>query len=572
MTDATRTVLYWAALFVLIATTPVVSNRVELDAANAATWGALGLGIGAACLVVGLLVWRSAAQLQGWTPTALTSVAIGATFSVGVGGGAELLGLSTAQSRVSQLIVDLAVASVGSGLLIMLVQRADAQAARRAALVEEAVALHLAREDNEHISERIRLSLESSVDDALGPARTVLAGRLDDGLLTTSERWEAVARVLRETADRTVRDVSRRLWREVAPPERSLTLTALLRDIVARQPFPVGTIILMYVIVSPTEVVRYLGPVIGMLNVVGGVALIGLVLGGANRLMRRMPDRHATIFVAAVVVLQAFTPLMFVWRDLWSDVPYRLSDLIAAVVFGVLIIVLASGAGSLRHLRTAAEEQVGITLAQDHLDVLAANRRLAQLARESARVLHGKVQTRLIACAIAIERAAETDDTQAFLAAMHEARDALGSVSLEDGAPSTSVRDEVARKAALWSGLCRVDVDVDDGADALLSPARIRDVGRVVEEGLSNAVRHGHATSIRVRVRVDTEADARGSVVVEVEDDGGGPAGGRPGLGSALLDSMSDAWELRAVDGGSILTVPLGPADAESHVRDPDHA
>lgn len=558
MTDATRTALYWAGLFLLSATTPVISNRTVVDASNARQWAILGLGVAAACMLVAPLVWRLAARLGSQVRTAVTAVAIGAAFSGGVGGGVTLLGLATAQPRLNQVIVDLTVVSVGAYLLVRLVQRADEREERRAALLEEAVTLHLARADTQRISDRIQLTLASSVEDALGPARAMLTQRLGEEQLPAVDRWATIARGLRETADRTVRDVSRRLWREAVREERPATMTEVLRDIVTRQPFPVGTVILIYLLTSPPDVITFLGPTIGTMNLITGCVLICVVLGGANRLMAWKPHLHALIFVLAIVVLQSFTPLMFVWRALWSDRPYRWVDLVAAVVFGVLIIVLAAGAGSLRRLRTEAEEQFELALSEDFLDTVATNRRLAQLARESARVLHGKVQTRLVACAIAIERAAASEDTQAFLAAMEEARDALATASLDDAAPPTSVQEEVERKAGLWSALCRIDVDITDDTPATLAPTVIRDVGRVVEEGLSNAVRHGRATAIVVRVQRQGDV-----LVVEVEDDGDGPGRGRPGLGSALLDSVSRSWELRAAPNGSLLRVRLQVRGAE---------
>ena len=556
MTDATRTTLYWAALAAMTAATPAVSNRVHVDAANGADWVLLGVVTTVATLGVAPLVWHLLGRSDSRTRLAVTAATVGAAYALSVRIGSSALGLSTALSPSAQLTADLLVVAVGAVLLIRLVQRSRARDARRAALLEEAVALHLAREDAQEISDRVRLALVSSVEDALAPARTLLADRLATGPPPSRDHWGAIARGLRQAAEGTVRDVSRRLWSEAVPDERSTTLARAVRDIVTRQPFPVATVVLIYLLTSPTEIIARFGVPIGVANLVAGCTLIVVVLGGANRLMVRRPQRHALIFLVAVVVLQAFTPLMFVWRDLWSDVPYRVSDLVAAVVFGVLIIVLASGAGSITRSRTESEERFEHAIGSDLLEMAATNRRLAQLMRESARVLHGRVQTRLVACAVAIERAVESEDTQAFLAAMHEARDVLTVPLLEVEDAATTVRDEVERKAALWSGLCRIEVVVDDDVASDLPAEVARDVGRVVEEGLGNAVRHGGATSVAVHVR-----RSDGEVVIEVEDDGRGPTGGRPGLGSALLDSVSRTWELHAIPTGARLAARIAPGD-----------
>jgi len=86
-----------------------------------------------------------------------------------------------------------------------------------------------------------------------------------------------------------------------------------------------------------------------------------------------------------------------------------------------------------------------------------------------------------------------------------------------------------------------------------------RDVGRVVEEGLSNAIRHGGAKQIEVRVTGGQPGSAFGAdgVVVVIEDNGNGPGGGEPGLGSSLLDSVSQTWELEATGSGARLSVVM---------------
>ena len=68
-------------------------------------------------------------------------------------------------------------------------------------------------------------------------------------------------------------------------------------------------------------------------------------------------------------------------------------------------------------------------------------------------------------------------------------------------------------------------------------------MGRVVEEGLTNAIRHGQATVIRVSVGVEAAG-----VAVVVADDGVGPGAVTAGLGSALLDQATGgAWSLDRV-------------------------
>ncbi|MGI9186873.1 MAG: sensor histidine kinase, partial [Gaiellales bacterium] len=73
-------------------------------------------------------------------------------------------------------------------------------------------------------------------------------------------------------------------------------------------------------------------------------------------------------------------------------------------------------------------------------------------------------------------------------------------------------------------------------------------IGNVVQECLANASIHGSATA--ANVQVTTVPDG---VIVEIADNGSGPGGGMPGLGSAVLNEATGGdWTLGAgADGGS---------------------
>jgi len=75
----------------------------------------------------------------------------------------------------------------------------------------------------------------------------------------------------------------------------------------------------------------------------------------------------------------------------------------------------------------------------------------------------------------------------------------------------------------------------EDRLDERVGPDLAEDVVAVVREGLANAARHAQASSVAVRVRV-LGAGPRGSIGVEVEDDGVGlPAEGGRSSGTRNL-------------------------------------
>ena len=71
------------------------------------------------------------------------------------------------------------------------------------------------------------------------------------------------------------------------------------------------------------------------------------------------------------------------------------------------------------------------------------------------------------------------------------------------------------------SGLrCRVDIDMDEATAAELDVKSSNAVFRIVQEALTNVVRHAGATRVDIQV-----SQAEGAVTVAVVDDGNGRAG-----------------------------------------------
>lgn len=423
---------------------------------------------------------------------------------------------------------------------------------RRIRLLEEGIAVSLAREEVMDIARRMHMALGSEIDDALAPARRSIEERLvDQERLMNEDQWSAVASELRLAAQETVRPLSQRLWLSTAATVRPIRVSEVLRNIVTKQPFQPVPLALLLIVGSLATSLSLYGWIIGLTFLAFGVATIFLVLGVANAAMARWPKHHVALFILGSLILEAGTLINFPLRQWQGEQPYTWTEAVAAISIGFLLILLTSGAGSLRTYRDDVARIFQADIDREVIESAAASRQVAQLAREAARILHGTVQTRLIACAVAIERAASNRDAVAFQSALREAQQILSGNSFTEDDRETSLADEVQRKVFLWSGLCEVKVNTDSSADEIRGRTA-RDVGRVVEEGLSNAIRHGAATSIEISVAIEKD-----TIVVVIHDNGIGPQPGERGLGSAVLDGLSDSWDLSAVPSGSRLRVPL---------------
>lgn len=233
------------------------------------------------------------------------------------------------------------------------------------------------------------------------------------------------------------------------------------------------------------------------------------------------------------------------------DIP---STALASLWAPVVVIAVSFTASALRMRRDGLDDLV-FEVDERTLDAIIANRELVRVSRDLAQHVHGTLQSTLLATAFAIESATRTNDTAAFERAVEEARIALQTAPQLESV-ETDLRAEVERRLALWEGFLAIEATVL--VDDPLPPAAIRDIGRALEEGISNAHKHGRATRIDVTV-----APEAGGIRLDVADDGRGPLSGVPGMGSRVLDEIAPGgWSVRpGPQGGAVLTVRLARAE-----------
>lgn len=554
MDVAPRTVLINLGLFALLGVAVLVVNIDDVSA-NPTAWltvAAITAAIGLAAIDV--FWWINLRVGTPLTPlqAALEALTVGLIFGVAQVVVSDLFALELVRG-VFLTIVSVTISAGAFGILAILIGQARrAEVARMQELYEQGVALEAARSETSGIIRGLHVALASDIDAALSPTRIAIEKRLaDQERVITAEDWSDVAGELRTAARATVRPLSRRLWAYAPARIPGPGLGRILRTIITEQPFQPAVLILIYWATTFGGTIAALGWVNGLTAILIGTVLIIGVLGGANTIMRHNPNHRSLIFIAATITLQLTGLLTFLLRDVWGTTPYSWAEYVASCVGGVALILVTSGFGSVRTYRSDLARTFRSDINDELTESITASVRVAQLARESARVLHGSVQTRLVACAVAIEQASRTQDVEAFRAAMREAHDALVPPAL--GVEETrGLGEQLERTVSLWSGLCEVRLHLDEALRDVRGPLA-RDVCRVVEEAINNAVTHGEASEVIVNVDAGDSA-----VVIDVLDNGHGPGDDEPGLGSALFDSVCESWHLCAGQRGSSLTATIG--------------
>lgn len=379
----------------------------------------------------------------------------------------------------------------------------------------------------------------------------------------------ALADALRATAVGPLRSLSHRLEATQAtallPETRFLNVLIATvrahplwpRETAAASALVAGT----FVIYLRREEAGVNGALTTLLLVVVTMALqfcaIWLALTGIAAIGRRI-NAIATIGIPLAVIATAAVSLAR--SELFHD--YMATNLSGRsvsfiAIVSLLVVVLVNAAMASHLSQDTIIERLHASIDATETEAQARNRELVRASRTLARYVHGTLQSRLLASALAIEQAERAGDPAGFDRALEQAREALLMPDVL-ASPATELTAAIDQVTKLWQGLAKITVDITQPI-SLLSSSRIRDICLLVEEGVANAMRHGSANAVEITLAPRPD----GNIALTIVDDGVGPTGGSPGLGSTIFNQASTMpWTLtpRTSGSGSVLEVVVAIA------------
>lgn len=397
-------------------------------------------------------------------------------------------------------------------------------------------------------------SLETAINDEVLATTRAILGDLDRAHpgMSQEERLE-MARGLQRTAHHELRPLSQRLYTTPVDPVPKARFTEAMRATLGRQPVPVwwctGVIAIVTALFLETRSTIDNALVSGAVQ--GATVLITLIL--VVRIGSQEGQQRAWLLPIAAVAASTTTTIRTILLQRMGETDGDSTIIAINIVWVTLLTIATSMIVAAFRSRDVSLEELEYEVDEQVLEAVIANRELVRVSRELAGHVHGTLQSTLLATAFAIENATRTNDGTAFDAALEGARTALAG-----GAPpqrgSTDLAAEVQRHIDLWSEFTDVSATLD--TPGALPVDVVADVARIVEEGIGNAKKHGAARRIHVAVEQPEPLVLR----VSISDDGSGPRGGAPGLGSSLLDEIApDAWTLQAnpAGAGALLVVDV---------------
>jgi signal transduction histidine kinase len=206
------------------------------------------------------------------------------------------------------------------------------------------------------------------------------------------------------------------------------------------------------------------------------------------------------------------------------------------------------------HSEHAKSTRVKLVAVNSELTELIARmrRHLWLCHRAVALTVHGQLQSMLVSTAMRLRVTA--DDTSNALD-LRRLDDVLASISTP-GLLAVTLLDTLDELREIWSGVVVIDYEISPEALARM----YEDAGlatcasEVCRESVTNAIRHGGATSIQIEVGAVTAG-----LGLTVEDDGQGVAEDyHPGLGLTMMDQTCLSWTLvNGARGGAALQAVL---------------
>ena len=353
-------------------------------------------------------------------------------------------------------------------------------------------------------------------------------------------------RTLNTIIDNELRPLSRTLSEQVRQSLPSFRIPDLIRIVWRDYRFtPVGTTV-AYVITFIAPQLWYAGIINGLLRLL----VQAVIVFGILWLAQFLPNRGGTYGVMAFALVNGF--LVFALDAISILIFGPLPDYPrwGAVTFLLLFFVLSGLI--LGTIRAAQNEEKDVRaqlteLSEQTAQAYSMSAQQQFENRELAHYLHSRVQNGMLSVALRLGADGAPADISPAQDELYAILDEVLTVSSQR--ELSDISTELQSIQGLWKGLAEVRFSVDPSIERLLN--RDRNLRKtavlVIEEGTTNAVRHGSATEINISIGSGATTT---DVSIHCVDNGKGPVGNHAGLGTTLFDSTANSWSLtrRAVN------------------------
>ena len=412
----------------------------------------------------------------------------------------------------------------------------------RNALIADRMLHQSQKSESLAVIKSLRSSMTRKVDENLLKVIKDSQEYFDEKGRSLEKNWELMAVRLRKAALDTIRPFSHQLHRVGEERVYRVKLSELLRFIASNVRVEIGWIILGYIVLNFRSIFESAPFILAFANLLFKIFIIYLVLSIIGAL--KNSGRLSGFFPYFLVILIFTVSFEQINKRLDQTFQVEVSNNLAYFADGLLLILLILTIGFVSAFfygQHAESEFLERQLSKEQLEAMLMKREEERLSRELAKYLHGTIQSRLMASAIALEKAGRKGDKKALERELAQAYESLRVPSASYfSAPEDSFKAEVAKVVSKWSDLLKIKTKIDKSVGEL-DPSKAQEIGNAINEGISNSFRHGRASEVKLNI-----SRSKNVIKVEIIDNGSGPQGGRGGLGTEWFNAISGkSWSLK---------------------------
>ena len=257
--------------------------------------------------------------------------------------------------------------------------------------------------------------------------------------------------------------------------------------------------------------------------------------------------RNSTILIFVAGLLPLITNLA--GQAIFHDPETQFPILLTAVAFPVTYYLFME---LLQVLRPTAlslirkDELKASQSLQDEVTKIVTEEFSYNLSHQWAVYIHGKILTRLATNSLKLEAASKAEDSKEFEETVARLISLLKDPDAEFELITADLQKEVTSRLDPWVGLLDIDLYIDPALESVQTP-RVRDLAEVIEELISNSIRHGKAKKIELKV---LRSGAKDVEIVAIDDSTMPPSSAdkKSGLGTHIFNLASDGrWSIKRV-------------------------
>lgn len=396
------------------------------------------------------------------------------------------------------------------------------------------------------------------------PAQVKLAEMLEqlrETIYQQREQPAVLAKSLSTLLEKRIRPFSRSLWSKSGRKQNDSSPIELAGIVLARNVFWPSLTTVAVLVASAPLIISTVGWLegLGRLTVLGSVSLLTLI--GLRKIKPGKVSRGILVFSFGALfysISNEFTASLLFGP--FGSLSATFAVLLNAGVFAILSTLIGLLRLTRDELRVLEQELDGILGVNSFIGRMDLERaRLRQ--RELAKIVHGRLQNQILGTVLALTKSTDKDSPQKLLLEIQSLeREVCSSAANRQTAVPASLSAELLALTNRWQGL--VSVNVTSVLPVDMRPEDVAACVLVTEEGITNAVRHGLASTINIAL-----AGSRDFWTLTITDNGVGPRNGRPSLGTLTLNQIAgQAWSLVANNSGlgSVLTAHIPKHRGES--------